>query len=61
MAGKLRAKTGSLDNAGGMVGEVSVNATSRFAFLDNDTEAEAALVAREDAVIAALAAYPGGR
>jgi D-alanyl-D-alanine carboxypeptidase/D-alanyl-D-alanine-endopeptidase (penicillin-binding protein 4) len=61
VAGKLRAKTGSLDNAGGMVGEVSVNATSRFAFLDNDTEAEAALVAREDAVIAALAAYPGGR
>jgi D-alanyl-D-alanine carboxypeptidase/D-alanyl-D-alanine-endopeptidase (penicillin-binding protein 4) len=61
VAGKLRAKTGSLDNAGGMVGVISVKAISRFAFLDNDTEAEAALLAREDAVVAALAAFPGGR
>ncbi len=61
VAGKLQAKTGSLDNAGGMVGVMSMNAISRFAFLDNDTQPEAALLAREDAVVAALAAYPGGR
>jgi D-alanyl-D-alanine carboxypeptidase/D-alanyl-D-alanine-endopeptidase (penicillin-binding protein 4) len=60
LAGKLRAKTGSLDNAGGMVGIVTVAAPVHFAFLDNDTQSETALLAREDAIVGALAAYPGG-
>ncbi|MDQ1357557.1 MAG: hypothetical protein QOG44_1930 [Acidimicrobiaceae bacterium] len=59
IAGKLRAKTGSLDNAGGMVGIVTVAAPVRFAFLDNDTESETAILAREDAVVGALAGYTG--
>ena len=60
LAGKVRAKTGSLDNAGGMVGVVSVAASTRFAFLDNDVETETALYAKEDAIVGALAAYSGG-
>jgi len=59
LAGKLRAKTGSLDNAAGMVGVVAAQATLRFAFLDNDTASEATLYAREDAVVSALAGYRG--
>ncbi len=60
LAGKVRAKTGSLDNAGGMVGVVSVGAATRFAFLDNDIETETALYAKEDAIVGALAGYSGG-
>jgi D-alanyl-D-alanine carboxypeptidase/D-alanyl-D-alanine-endopeptidase (penicillin-binding protein 4) len=60
IAGKLQAKTGSLDNAGGMVGIETVGAPVRFAFLDNDVQSDTALLAREDAIVGALAAYPGG-
>lgn len=59
VAGKLRAKTGSLDGVTGMVGIVAGPTTLRFAYLDNDAAAETALYAREDAVVGALAAYPG--
>jgi D-alanyl-D-alanine carboxypeptidase/D-alanyl-D-alanine-endopeptidase (penicillin-binding protein 4) len=61
LAGNLRAKTGSLDNAAGMVGVVTAPTTLRFAFLDNDSATETALYGREDAVVSALAAYRGGR
>jgi D-alanyl-D-alanine carboxypeptidase/D-alanyl-D-alanine-endopeptidase (penicillin-binding protein 4) len=61
LAGKLRAKTGSLDNAGGMVGVVTVGAPARFAFLDNDAESDSALLAKEDAIAGALATYTGAR
>jgi D-alanyl-D-alanine carboxypeptidase/D-alanyl-D-alanine-endopeptidase (penicillin-binding protein 4) len=59
LAGRLQAKTGSLDNAGGMVGVLSGAAPVRFAFLDNDVETDTALLAKEDAVVAAMAPYAG--
>jgi D-alanyl-D-alanine carboxypeptidase/D-alanyl-D-alanine-endopeptidase (penicillin-binding protein 4) len=55
LAGKLRAKTGSLANAGGMVGILNL---LRFAFLINQPLNDAQLLAKEDAVVAALATYP---
>ena len=55
VAGKLRAKTGSLDNAGGMVG---ILGPLHFAFLINQPLNDAQLFAKEDAVVAALATYP---
>lgn len=57
IAGKLRAKTGSLDNVGGMVGELSVGPLLRFALLINKTQPEAAMLAQEDQVVALLATY----
>jgi D-alanyl-D-alanine carboxypeptidase/D-alanyl-D-alanine-endopeptidase (penicillin-binding protein 4) len=59
LAGRLQAKTGSLDNAGGMVGVLSGATPVRFAFLDNDVETDTALLAKEDAVVGALAPYAG--
>ncbi len=59
IAGKLRAKTGSIDYAVGMVGTISVGEPLRFALLVNQVEPEAGLYAREDAVVAALAGYGG--
>ena len=58
VAGKLRAKTGSLANAGGMVGVLSLTRTLHFAFLINQPLNDSQLLAREDAVVAALATYP---
>ncbi len=58
-AGRLRAKTGSLDGVGGMVGLLTVGAPVRFAFLENDAVPETALLHRQDVVVAALATYHG--
>lgn len=60
IAGKLLAKTGSLDGVAGMVGEIAVGAPLQFAYLDNDNVSVTVLYDREDAVVDALAAYPGG-
>jgi D-alanyl-D-alanine carboxypeptidase/D-alanyl-D-alanine-endopeptidase (penicillin-binding protein 4) len=60
IAGKLRAKTGSIDNAGGMVGILDVTRPIQFAFLDNQPMSDSALLAKEDQVVAALATYPSG-
>ncbi len=60
IAGKLDAKTGSLDGVAGMVGVETVAAPLRFAFLDNDNQSETALYNKEDAVVEALATYTGG-
>ncbi|MDP9072772.1 MAG: D-alanyl-D-alanine carboxypeptidase/D-alanyl-D-alanine-endopeptidase [Actinomycetota bacterium] len=60
IAGKLRAKTGSLDNAGGLVGVLSVGPTLRFAYLANQVSSESDLYTHEDQVVAALATYPEG-
>ena len=57
LAGQLRAKTGSLDNAIGMVGTLSGPTPLHFAFLDNDAASETALYAREDAVAAVVGTY----
>ncbi|HEX3540527.1 MAG TPA: D-alanyl-D-alanine carboxypeptidase [Acidimicrobiales bacterium] len=57
LAGQLRAKTGSLDNAIGMVGTLSGPTPVQFAFLENDALSETALYAREDAVAAAVGTY----
>jgi D-alanyl-D-alanine carboxypeptidase len=59
IAGKLAAKTGSLDDVVGMVGIETVAAPVRFAFLDNDAQSETALYNKEDAVVEALATYTG--
>lgn len=59
IAGKLAAKTGSLDGVVGMVGIETVTAPVRFAFLDNDAQSETALYNKEDAVVEALATYTG--
>ncbi len=59
IAGKLLAKTGSLDGVAGMVGQMTVAAPVHFAFLDNDNLSETALYDKEDSVVEALAAYPG--
>jgi len=58
VAGKLRAKTGSLDNAGGMVGVLDMTDPLQFAFLINQPLNDTQLLAKEDAVVAALATYP---
>ena len=58
IAGKLEAKTGSLANAGGMVGILDVTRPLHFAFLINQPLNESQLLAKEDAVVAALATYP---
>jgi D-alanyl-D-alanine carboxypeptidase/D-alanyl-D-alanine-endopeptidase (penicillin-binding protein 4) len=60
IAGKLRAKTGSIDNAGGLVGMLNVTRPLQFAFIDNQPMSDAALLAKEDQVVAALATYPSG-
>jgi D-alanyl-D-alanine carboxypeptidase/D-alanyl-D-alanine-endopeptidase (penicillin-binding protein 4) len=59
IVGKLRAKTGSLDGVGGMVGVMTVAPTLHFAFVENDAVTETVLFARQDAVVAGLAAYRG--
>jgi D-alanyl-D-alanine carboxypeptidase/D-alanyl-D-alanine-endopeptidase (penicillin-binding protein 4) len=60
VAGKLRAKTGSIANAGGMVGILDVTRPVQFAFLDNQPMSDSALLGKEDQVVAALATYPSG-
>ena len=55
--GILLAKTGSLQNAGGMVGIEWVGTPVRFAFLVNQTMNDTVLFAKEDQVVAALATY----
>ena len=57
LAGALRAKTGSLDDVGGLVGTVTTASTVRFAFLENDPASETAMYTRQDAVAAALYAF----
>ena len=56
-AGKLRAKTGWIDNGGGIVGVLSIGPTVRFAFLDNTVQPESGLKAKEDQVVAVLGGY----
>jgi D-alanyl-D-alanine carboxypeptidase/D-alanyl-D-alanine-endopeptidase (penicillin-binding protein 4) len=58
LAGKLLAKTGSLADAGGMVGILNLARPLHFAFLINQPLNDSQLLAKEDAVVAALAAYP---
>ena len=58
LAGKLRAKTGSIANAGGIVGVLHLSRPVHFAFLINQPLTYGQLLAKEDAVIAALATYP---
>ena len=58
IAGKLRAKTGSIQNAAGMVGVLSVGPVLRFAYLVNQPAPEAGLYAEEDQAVAVLATYP---
>ncbi|MGI8492328.1 MAG: D-alanyl-D-alanine carboxypeptidase, partial [Acidimicrobiales bacterium] len=57
MAGKLRAKSGSTDLAGGLVGYLDLGHPVRFAMLFNGRESDAALFQHEDAIIAAMAPY----
>jgi D-alanyl-D-alanine carboxypeptidase/D-alanyl-D-alanine-endopeptidase (penicillin-binding protein 4) len=58
VAGRLRAKTGSIANAGGMVGVLALTRPLRFALLVNQPLTYAQLLEKEDAVVAALSTYP---
>jgi len=58
LAGKLRAKTGSIANVGGMVGTLDITRPLSFAYLVNDTMNETQLFAKEDQLVQALATYP---
>jgi D-alanyl-D-alanine carboxypeptidase/D-alanyl-D-alanine-endopeptidase (penicillin-binding protein 4) len=58
IAGRLRAKTGSIANAGGIVGVLNMTRPVQFAFLVNQPLSYTELLAKEDAVVAALATYP---
>jgi D-alanyl-D-alanine carboxypeptidase len=60
VAGKLWAKTGSIDNAGGMVGVLRVTRPIEFALLINQPMSYPQLTAKEDQVVADLATYPEG-
>jgi D-alanyl-D-alanine carboxypeptidase/D-alanyl-D-alanine-endopeptidase (penicillin-binding protein 4) len=61
-AGTLHAKSGSIDDAGGLVGFFGTGpAPVRFAMLFNQPMSYATLLAREDAVIAAIAPYAATR
>ncbi len=56
-AGKLRAKSGSTDESGGLVGFLDIGSGLRFAMLFDDHQSDAVLFAHEDAVVASLVAY----
>ncbi len=58
IAGKLRAKTGSISDAGGLVGVLDVTRPVGFAFLDNQPMTDSQLLTKEDQVVAAVATYP---
>jgi D-alanyl-D-alanine carboxypeptidase/D-alanyl-D-alanine-endopeptidase (penicillin-binding protein 4) len=60
VAGKLWAKTGSIDNAGGMVGVLRVTRPIEFALLINQPMSYPQLTAKEDQVVAGLATFPEG-
>jgi D-alanyl-D-alanine carboxypeptidase/D-alanyl-D-alanine-endopeptidase (penicillin-binding protein 4) len=59
IAGRLQAKTGTLTGVEGMVGIETAGAPVHFALLDNSGQSGAALEAREDRVVDALAEYRG--
>jgi D-alanyl-D-alanine carboxypeptidase/D-alanyl-D-alanine-endopeptidase (penicillin-binding protein 4) len=60
LAGKLRAKTGSLDGVTALVGlaDPSAPVKLRFAFISNGTFTDAGGKALQDRLVAALATYP---
>jgi D-alanyl-D-alanine carboxypeptidase/D-alanyl-D-alanine-endopeptidase (penicillin-binding protein 4) len=60
LVGTLRAKTGSIDNAGGMVGEIDLATPVRFALILNKPMNDTALFAAEDAIVEAIAPYAAG-
>ena len=58
-AGRLAAKTGSIQNVVGLVGILNVTRPVRFALLINQPGTDNQLLAKEDQIVAALATYPG--
>jgi serine-type D-Ala-D-Ala carboxypeptidase/endopeptidase (penicillin-binding protein 4) len=58
-AGRLVAKTGSIQNVAGLVGVLDLTRPVRFALLINQPGTENELLAKEDQVVAVLATYPG--
>lgn len=59
VAGRLAAKTGSIQNVAGLVGILNITRPVRFALLINQPDTDTQLLAKEDQVVAALATYPG--
>ncbi len=57
-AGKLSAKTGSIQNAAGLVGILDVTRPVRFALLLNQPGTDTQLLDKEDQIVAAIATYP---
>ncbi|HEY7135019.1 MAG TPA: D-alanyl-D-alanine carboxypeptidase/D-alanyl-D-alanine-endopeptidase [Acidimicrobiia bacterium] len=58
LAGRLAAKTGSLDGVTGLVGTLDVRAPLQFAFLANGSFAESTGVALRERLATTLATYP---
>ncbi|HWS45450.1 MAG TPA: D-alanyl-D-alanine carboxypeptidase/D-alanyl-D-alanine-endopeptidase, partial [Acidimicrobiia bacterium] len=61
LAGRLRAKTGSIDGVVGLTGVVDGSVRPTFAFLANGRLSESTGVALQAAIAAAVAAYPDTR
>lgn len=58
LRGHVLAKTGSIDAAAGMVGEIDLAKPVRFALIFNQATSDAALLGYEDAAVNAIAPYP---
>ena len=58
LQGHLLAKTGSVDGAASMVGEIDLSTPVRFAVVFNQPVPDYQLLAYEDAAVSAIASYP---
>jgi serine-type D-Ala-D-Ala carboxypeptidase/endopeptidase (penicillin-binding protein 4) len=58
LAGHMHAKTGSIDNAASLVGEIDIGAPVRFAMVFNQPASDSQLLEDEDDAVAAIAPYP---
>jgi D-alanyl-D-alanine carboxypeptidase len=56
--GHMHAKTGSIDGAAALVGEIDIGAPVRFAMIFNSDASDSQLLAEEDATVAAIEPYP---
>jgi serine-type D-Ala-D-Ala carboxypeptidase/endopeptidase (penicillin-binding protein 4) len=56
--GHMRAKTGSIDDAAAMVGEIDIGPPVRFAMIFNQPASDSELLDHEDDAIAAISPYP---
>jgi serine-type D-Ala-D-Ala carboxypeptidase/endopeptidase (penicillin-binding protein 4) len=58
LQGHMQAKTGSIDDAAAMVGEIDIGPPVRFAMIFNQATSDSQLIDDEDAAVAAIEPYP---